>query len=47
MCTLKMAALLQKYHYSPDMNFSEAKATIDAIAKNGWRRPVKLEAGVV
>lgn len=44
-CTIKQAALLKKHGYSPDLSFDDAKKTIDALAKNGWRRPP--EPGVI
>ena len=41
--TLKMEALLRKFGYSKSecdgMSADDAHATIDAISKNGWRRP--------
>lgn len=41
-CTFKQAKLLAKYGYSTDASFKEASATIDALAKNGWRRPSQV-----
>jgi superfamily II DNA or RNA helicase len=42
-CTLKQAAALQKFGYSKkesaDMSFEQASAAMDAIARNGWKRP--------
>lgn len=39
-CTYKQAKLLKRYGYEPKgMRFNEAKAAIDAIAANGWKRP--------
>lgn len=37
--TLKQCKVLKKYGYSTECSFQEASATIDALAKNGWRRP--------
>lgn len=38
--TIKQCALLRKHGYDgTNMTMKEASATIDAIAKNGWRRP--------
>lgn len=38
-CTVKMAKLLAKHGYSTDLSFNEARAVIDALAKNSWQRP--------
>lgn len=38
-CTFGQAKILKKYGYDVHMKFDAAKTTIDAIAKNGWRRP--------
>lgn len=38
LCTYKMAALLQKHGYDPNMTFEEAARTIDTLAKNRWQR---------
>ena len=40
LCTLGQARVLKRFGYSSDLTFQEASATIDAIAKNGWRRPL-------
>lgn len=40
LCSYKQAKVLRKYGYSTDVSFAEASATIDALAKNGWRKPV-------
>lgn len=40
-CTFGQAKILKKYGYDVHMKFDSAKTTIDAIAKNGWRRPAK------
>lgn len=39
LCSYKQAALLKKHGYSANMTRAEASATIDKLAKNGWRRP--------
>lgn len=38
LCSFKQARILRKYGYGTDVSFAEASATIDALAKNGWRR---------
>ena len=39
-CSVKMAKLLAKYGIdASEMGFDDAKAEIDAIAANGWKRP--------
>jgi superfamily II DNA or RNA helicase len=40
LCSFKQAKVLRKYGYSTDVSFTEASATIDALAKNNWRKPV-------
>lgn len=40
-CTFSQAKTLKKHGYSGDMTFVEASATIDALAKNGWKRPAE------
>ena len=42
LCTPKQATLLNKYGYSPNTSFEEAKGLIDTIASNGWERPVLM-----
>jgi len=37
LCSFKQAKVLRKYGYGTDVTFAEASATIDALAKNGWR----------
>ena len=39
LCSFKQAKVLRKYGYNTDVSFTEASATIDALAKNGWVRP--------
>jgi len=38
-CSFKQARLLSRYGYPTDVPFAEASRLIDALAKNGWRRP--------
>lgn len=38
-CTVKQAMLLSKYGYDTNSTFEQASALIDAVAKNGWKRP--------
>jgi superfamily II DNA or RNA helicase len=38
-CTYSQAKTLQKHGYSGNETFDEASKLIDAIAKNGWKRP--------
>ncbi len=38
LCSFKQAKVLRKYGYDTEMSFAEASATIDALARNGWRR---------
>lgn len=46
-CTLKQAGLLERCGWSKqealDMGFEQASKSIDAAAKNGWRKPVEME----
>ena len=39
LCSFKQAKVLRKYGYNPDVSFAEASATIDALAKSGWKKP--------
>lgn len=42
LCTSKQAALLQKHGYETrELKMADASKLIDALAKNGWRRPVE------
>lgn len=43
LCSFKQAKVLRKYGYSTDVSFAEASATIDALAKNNWRKPVAAQ----
>jgi len=45
LCSFKQAKVLRKYGYGADVSFAEASATIDALAKNGWRQPGSIAAG--
>ena len=38
LCSFKQAKVLRKCGYGTDVSFAEASATIDALAKNGWKR---------
>src|SRR5512136_1237637 len=38
LCSFKQAKVLRKYGYDTRVSFAEASATIDALARNGWRR---------
>ena len=40
LCSFKQAKVLRKYGYGTDVSFAEASATIDALAKNNWRKPL-------
>jgi superfamily II DNA or RNA helicase len=44
--TFKQARLLKRFGYPTDCSFAQASATIDAIQKNGWRRPTTAPAEV-
>ncbi len=39
LCSFKQAKVLRKYGYNTDVSFAEASATIDALAKNHWKKP--------
>lgn len=42
LCTLKQAKLLRKHGYdTSNVTLEQASQIIDALAKNGWRRPVE------
>jgi hypothetical protein len=38
LCSMKQAQLLKKYGYDSNVTFEVAKKTIDALAKNNWKR---------
>lgn len=42
LCTLGQAKVLKKYGIDTNISFDLASKTIDAIAKNGWRKPAVL-----
>jgi len=42
-CSFKQARLLSRYGYPTDVPFAEASRLIDALAKNGWKRPEPAE----
>lgn len=39
LCSFKQAKVLRRYGYSTEVSFAEASATIDALARNRWRKP--------
>ncbi|MBM4020213.1 MAG: helicase, partial [Planctomycetes bacterium] len=43
-CSFKQARLLARYGYPTDVPFAEASRLIDALAKNGWKRPADSPA---
>ena len=43
LCSFKQAKVLRKYGYDTDVSFAEASATIDALAKNGWRKRAAVQ----
>jgi superfamily II DNA or RNA helicase len=45
LCSFKQAKILKRFGYSTEVSFAEASATIDALAKNGWRK--RAESGVM
>ena len=45
LCSFKQAKVLRKYGYETDVSFEQASATIDALAKNHWRKPVMPPKG--
>ncbi|HEY9173796.1 MAG TPA: DEAD/DEAH box helicase [Verrucomicrobiae bacterium] len=45
LCSFKQAKVLRKYGYGTEVSFAEASATIDALARNGWRKPVAAPQG--
>jgi superfamily II DNA or RNA helicase len=47
LCSFKQAKVLRKYGYNTDVSFAEASATIDALAKNGWRKPLVAVASAM
>jgi superfamily II DNA or RNA helicase len=44
LCSFKQAKVLRKYGYDAEMSFAEASATIDALARNGWRPKVGVSS---
>lgn len=45
LCTMKQCSLLQKHGYdTKTLKMSEATVLIDALAKNGWKRPAPAAA---
>lgn len=41
-CSIKQAAVLKRYNCDTNMSFDLASKTLDAIAKNGWKKPEVL-----
>ena len=39
LCSFKQAKVLRKYGYDTNVSFADASATIDALARNKWRKP--------
>ncbi|MEI8290758.1 MAG: DEAD/DEAH box helicase [Verrucomicrobiota bacterium] len=39
LCSFKQAKVLKKYGFETNVSFEQASATIDALARNRWRRP--------
>src|SRR5262249_37121550 len=39
LCTFAQALLLAQFGYPSEVSFAEARALIDRIKANGWRRP--------
>lgn len=44
LCSFKQAKILKRFGYGTDVSFQEASRIIDALAKNGWRKPVEVAA---
>lgn len=45
LCTFKQAKTLARYGYDArDMKFGEASKAIDRLARNGWKKPVEVNA---
>jgi superfamily II DNA or RNA helicase len=44
LCSFKQAKVLRKYGYDTEVSFAEASATIDTLARNGWRPRLGLPA---
>lgn len=43
LCTYKMASMLQKFGYDPNLTFEEAARVLDTLAKNNWKVPEPVE----
>ena len=39
LCSFKQAKVLRKYGYESEVSFDAARSIIDALARNGWRKP--------
>lgn len=46
LCSFKQAKVLRKYGYDTEVSFAEASATIEALAKNDWKRPPTTDHGL-
>lgn len=46
LCSFKQAKVLRKYGYGTEVSFAEASATIDALARNNWRRLQTTDQGL-
>ena len=44
LCSFKQAKVLRRFGYDTNVSFAEASATIDALAKNQWKKPVEAVA---
>jgi superfamily II DNA or RNA helicase len=40
LCTFNQAKTLQRFGYSKDLTFDQARTVLDNLAKNGWKKPV-------
>jgi superfamily II DNA or RNA helicase len=45
LCSFKQAKVLRKYGYDAEVSFDAARNIIDALAKNGWRKPAMPPKG--
>ena len=44
LCSFKQAKVLRKYGYDSEVSFAEASGIIDALARNGWKKPEPMAA---
>jgi hypothetical protein len=40
LCTFRQARTLLRHGFDPEVSFDEAHRQLDALAANGWRRPL-------